>query len=144
MTPEAHIGEILVRFGLAAAGLILAAWAHYRISAVSRHRIELPERLVEQLGEVRAEMRGSQHMVAELNESLTSHVAKANAREGREARKAAALGEPPAPAGAVGEESVGKAVMATVWDGWPPARRAVFAKAGYRRAGDNGGAILPE
>jgi len=129
MTPEAYIGEVLVRVGLAVAGIIIGVLAHWRISRESRRRIDLP-------ADLKAKVSAVDHMCLELDETFRKHLAKDAARAGRASQAAAA----PAEAGAVPAGAVpgGSVVSRDLWEKMSAAQRRGLEAAGYAPAGGNG------
>ncbi len=109
-TVEAAIAVYLVRFGLSLGALALALvlWARQsrsdalisqRMSDFERvfaERLTDSERLRAELPtDTTAKIDGLRHQVAEFNESLTAHISKGSAREGRAARRERAEAEAP-------------------------------------------------
>jgi hypothetical protein len=73
-TVEAAIAVYLIRFGLSVAGITISIMCWLRISRSERMKANLPE-------DTTAKIAGLRHEVAELNESLSCHIAKDNARQ---------------------------------------------------------------
>lgn len=120
-----------MRIGLPIAMVVVAIWAHVRISLSLRKRLELPS-------DMKAKVAAFEHQTAELHESLLRHIGKSAARQKLNVKEALANKEAAEAAQAVGEAPVPADVEympANVWKAASTAQQMAWEASGLRPAG---------
>ena len=134
MSPEAEVGEILVRVGLSltAIGIAIAAL----IIAIKTKAATYPARLAREVSQLDADVHKFDLKIS----TLTGQYKSLRASFGAEAqRMRRAAGLPAVPAVAPGEPDP-DAITQEVWESLSPMQRDIFAAQGFVPVGANGGA----
>ncbi len=129
MSPEAYVGEILVRVGLSVTALAIAITAV--VIAVRTRTTEYPAKLANKLAELEADVVGFEIKLAAVVSDIQSIRGKMAAHQRHNTDRAAAAAGAEAPAPADAPLTVSRAI----WDRMSPTQRQGLTEQGYTAAG---------